>query len=216
MDLFRRLYGRQVNAGGAVDRVWRRRDLSSTAWRQRTDVRSSVRAREVLSAVGRVRRSSRWALPGLADGARRAARPAGGGDVDIVGGGNRHRAGAATRCAPSAGNAHAHEPFLTAVVRLHSGLRSGCGDRPVRSSTARRPRARGRDLGDSARTSTARTSTVNAMAIDLRRSASVELFDFFGAADLDAKAGSGAPLAVVPRDPDKGDPGSEIRGASWF
>lgn len=186
MELFRRLYERQLVAGERVDRrvSGARRVAHSVAHRLRRTLPS--RQLEVLTSVGEV-----------ADGLQMRAFLVGGAvrdlllgrpleDLDVVVEGNGPEVARAL-VQRFGGRSHAHEPFLTAVVRLPDGVSVDIAT--ARTEFYRRPAALPEVESSALRQDLYRRDfTINAMAIDLNGTRFGELLDFFGGQrDLDRR-----------------------------
>ena len=186
MDLFRRLYGRQVNAGGVVDRrvAAARPVVHSVVQRLLSGLPAELA--EVLSAVGQSAAELAMGAYLVGGAVRDVLLSRAVEDVDIVVEGNgielaRHLVGRL------GGHAHVHEPFLTAAIRLDSGVRLDVAT--ARTEFYRSPAALPEVETSAIRQDLYRRDfTVNAMAIDLRPERFGELFDFFGGQrDLERK-----------------------------
>ncbi|MEW6337325.1 MAG: CBS domain-containing protein [Acidobacteriota bacterium] len=186
MDLFRRLYERQLAAGERVDRrvSGARRVAHSVAHRLRRTL--PARLLEVLASVGETADALRMRAF-LVGGAVRdllLGRPIE--DIDVVVEGNGPAVARALvgRCG---GRTHAHEPFLTAVVRLPDGISVDIAT--ARTEFYRRPAALPEVESSALRLDLYRRDfTINAMALDLSAARFGELLDFFGGQrDLDRR-----------------------------
>ena len=178
MDLFRRLYERQIAAGESVDRrvAGARRVIHNVARRLRARIPEQLLG--VLRAIGEIadRQGTRAYLVGGAVRDVMLGRPLEDVDVVVEGNGLELAREVVARCG---GRYHPHEPFLTAVVTLPNGTvvdvatartefyRSPAALPEVESSALRQDLYR-------------RDFTVNAMAIALSAAHLGDLVDFFG------------------------------------
>lgn len=186
MDLFRRMYDRQLAAGGAVDRrvTGTRPVVQNVAQKLRLVLPPTLH--EVLVEVGRAadRRGMGAFLVGGA--VRDVLLSRGVEDVDIVAEGNGIEL-AADVIAQLGGRMHPHEPFLTAVVQLPSGIRLDIAT--ARTEFYRSPASLPEVERSAVRQDLYRRDfTINAMAIDLSPGRFGDLLDFFGGQrDLERK-----------------------------
>jgi tRNA nucleotidyltransferase (CCA-adding enzyme) len=178
MDLFRRLYDRQIATGEDVDRrvAGARRVARNVAHRLRASLATDLL--RVLETAGEVA-TELGMRAFLVGGAVRDAllgRPLEDVDIVVEGNGLEVARRLAERCG---GRCHPHEPFLTAAVRLP-------GDIALDVATARTEFYRSPAALPEVESSVLRQDlyrrdfTINAMAIDLTAARFGELLDFFG------------------------------------
>lgn len=178
MDLFRRLYERQIEAGERVDRrvAGARRVVHNVAHRLRTAM--DDRLLIVLRSVGEVAKELDMQAY-LVGGAPRDAllgRPLE--DLDVVVEGNGLEL-ARRLVDRHGGRFHPHEPFLTAVVRLPGEITLDVAT--ARTEFYRSPAALPEVEMSALRQDLYRRDfTINAMAINLGPDHFGELLDFFG------------------------------------
>jgi tRNA nucleotidyltransferase (CCA-adding enzyme) len=178
MDLFRRLYERQIAAGESVDHrvAGARRVVHNVARRLRARIPDALLG--VLRAVGEIAdgQGMRAYLVGGAVRDVMLGRPLEDIDVVVEGNGLELARQVVARCG---GRYHPHEPFLTAVVTLPDGT-------VVDVATARTEFYRSPAALPEVETSALRQDlyrrdfTVNAMAIGLTAAHFGDLVDFFG------------------------------------
>ncbi len=178
MDLFRRIYERQLEAGGAVDR--RVAGATPVVHHVGAELRRELppSLHEVLQEVGQIAEGLGMAAY-LVGGAVRDVllrRPVE--DVDVVVEGNGIRV-AEELVRRHGGRIHPHAPFLTAVVRLEGGVRLDVAT--ARTEFYRSPASLPEVERSAVRQDLYRRDfTINAMAIDLAPGRFGELLDFFG------------------------------------
>ncbi|HNX50859.1 MAG TPA: CBS domain-containing protein [Thermoanaerobaculaceae bacterium] len=178
MDLFRRLYERQLAEGARLDRrVASARLVVQDMGRQLSRALPTPLL-DVLSAAGELATADgmRAFLVGGAVRDVLLGRPLE--DVDVVVEGNGIQL-AARLAEALGGHSHPHEPFLTAVVHLPGGLRVDVAT--ARTEFYRRPAALPEVETSAIRQDLYRRDfTINAMAMGLAPGHRGELLDFFG------------------------------------
>ena len=178
MDLFRRLYQRQLDEGGRVDRrvAGARLIIHNVGHRLRRGLPAELHA--PLAVLGEV--SDEMGMRAfLVGGAVRDAllgRPVEDCDVVVEGNGLMVAGALVERLG---GRYHPHEPYLTAAVQLPGGVRIDVAT--ARTEFYRTPAARPEVSSSALRQDLYRRDfTINAMAIALTRSRFGELLDYFG------------------------------------
>jgi len=178
MDLFRRLYQRQLDAGQRVDRR-----ISGTRpvvhpERARMQRVLPPRLLEVLAAAGEIATELGMRAFLVGGAVRDVMLGRAVEDADIVVEG--HGPALAEQLADRFGGSfHAHEPFLTAAVRLDDGVRLDVAT--ARTEFYRSPAALPEVESSAMRQDLYRRDfTINAMALDLAPRAFGRLIDFFG------------------------------------
>ncbi len=186
MDLFRRLYERQVAASGAVDR--RFAGVRPTVHNVTQKLRSALspELHRVLVEVGQTAEDCGMGAYLVGGAVRDVLLNRSVEDVDIVAEGNGIRL-AEELVRRLGGRLHPHEPFFTAAVRLASGLRLDVAT--ARTEFYRSPASLPEVERSAVRQDLYRRDfTINAMAIDLSPRRFGELLDFFGGRrDLERK-----------------------------
>ncbi len=178
MDLFRRLYDRQLQEGARVDRrhAGARAAVHDVGHRLRRVLPERVLA--VLRAAGEVGASLGMRAYLVGGGVRDVLLARALEDLDVVVEGNGLELAAALASALG-GRAHPHEPFLTAAVRLPDGIRLDIAT--ARTEFYRSPAALPEVETSAIRLDLYRRDfTINAMAIHLAPDGFGELVDFFG------------------------------------
>lgn len=178
MDLFRRVYQRQLDAGQRVDR--RISGMRTVVHPERSRMQRVLPARllEVLAAAGETAAELGMRAFLVGGAVRDIMLGRAVEDVDVVVEG--HGPDLADRLAQRFGGSfHAHEPFLTAVVRLDDGVRLDVAT--ARTEFYRSPAALPEVESSAMRQDLYRRDfTINAMALDLAPRAFGRLIDFFG------------------------------------
>ncbi len=178
MDLFRRLYQRQLDEGGRVDRRVAGSRLVTHNVEHRLRRGLPPGWREPLEVLGEV--SSEMGMRAfLVGGAVRDAllgRPLEDCDVVVEGNGLMVAGALVERLG---GRYHPHEPFLTAAVQLPGGVRIDVAT--ARTEFYRTPASLPEVVSSALRQDLYRRDfTINAMAIALTRGRFGELLDYFG------------------------------------
>lgn len=186
MDLFRRMYERQLEAGGAVDRrvAGTRPAVHNVAKELRVVLPEELH--DVLVEVGRIAEERNTTAFLVGGAVRDVLLHRSVEDVDVVVEGNGiELAGELVR--RRGGRLHPHAPFLTAVVRLGSGVRLDVAT--ARTEFYRSPAALPEVERSAVRQDLYRRDfTINAMAIELNPGRFGELLDYFGGRrDLERK-----------------------------
>ena len=178
MDLYRRLYERQLAAGTGVDRrLGGARPVVHGVAHQLRRVLSPALL-DVLAAVGEIAAESKVGAYLVGGAVRDAMLGRAVEDIDVVAEGNGIDLARAL-VERRGGRYHAHEPFLTAVVRLPGGVRLDVAT--ARTEYYRSPAALPEVATSALRQDLYRRDfTINAMAIDLAPARFGELVDFFG------------------------------------
>ena len=178
MDLFRRLYERQLAEGARVDRrlAAARPVVHDVGRRLRRGM--EPRLLEVLAAAGELAHESGGRAFLVGGAVRDVLLGRALEDVDVVVEGNGVEL-AQLLVARFGGRSHPHEPFLTAAVHLADGLRLDVAT--ARTEFYRSPAALPEVETSAMRQDLYRRDfTINAMAIDLTPGRFGELLDFFG------------------------------------
>lgn len=178
MDLFRRLYERQLADGARLDRRVASARLVVQDFGKQLASGLPPRLLEVLKVAGELAAAAgmRAFLVGGAVRDVLLGRPLE--DVDVVVEGNGIEL-AARLAEAFGGRSHPHEPFLTAVVRLPDGVRVDVAT--ARTEFYRRPAALPEVETSAIRQDLYRRDfTINAMAMSLTPGHVGELLDFFG------------------------------------
>lgn len=178
MDLFRRLYQRQLDEGGRVDRrvAGARLVTHNVEHRLRRSLPAGLE--EVLKVVGEVagELGMRAYLVGGAVRDALLGRPLEDCDVVVEGNGLMVAGALVERLG---GRYHPHEPFLTAAVQLPDGVRIDVAT--ARTEFYRTPAALPEVVSSALRQDLYRRDfTINAMAIALERGRFGEMLDYFG------------------------------------
>lgn len=178
MDLFRRLYQRQLEEGGRVDRRVAGSRLVTHNVERRLRRSLPARLQDILQVLGEV--SDEMGMRAfLVGGAVRDAllgRPLEDCDVVVEGNGLMVAGALVERLG---GRYHPHEPFLTAAVQLPGGVRIDVAT--ARTEFYRTPASLPEVVSSALRQDLYRRDfTINAMAIALSRSRFGELLDYFG------------------------------------
>jgi tRNA nucleotidyltransferase (CCA-adding enzyme) len=178
MDLFRRLYQRQIEEGSKVDRRVAGFRLVTHKVEHLLRRALSARVVEVLQVLGEVadELEMRAYLVGGAVRDTLLERPLEDCDVVVEGNGLMVAGALVERLG---GHYHPHEPFLTAAVRLPDGIRIDVAT--ARTEFYRFPAALPEVVSSALRLDMYRRDfTINAMAISLSAGRFGELLDFFG------------------------------------
>jgi len=186
MDLFRRMYERQLEAGGVVDRrVGGARPVVHNV-AQKLRVVLPERLHEVLVEVGRIAEELGMAAFLVGGAVRDVLLHRSVEDVDVVVEGNGIQL-AEELVRRRGGRMHPHAPFLTAVVRLDGGVRLDVAT--ARTEFYRSPASLPEVERSAVRQDLYRRDfTINAMAIELGPVRFGELLDYFGGRrDLERK-----------------------------
>lgn len=178
MDLFRRLYQRQLEEGGRVDRRVAGSRLVTHNVEHRLRRSLPARLQDILQVLGEV--SDEMGMRAfLVGGAVRDAllgRPLEDCDVVVEGNGLMVAGALVERLG---GRYHPHEPFLTAAVQLPGGVRIDVAT--ARTEFYRTPASLPEVVSSALRQDLYRRDfTINAMAIALSHSRFGELLDYFG------------------------------------
>jgi len=186
MDLFRRLYERQCEASGTVDRRLAGVRFTVQNVAQKLHLALSPELHQVLVEAGRTAEDCGMGAYLVGGVVRDVLLNRSVEDVDIVVEGNGIRL-AEELVQRLGGRMHPHEPFLTAAVRLASGIRLDVAT--ARTEFYRSPASLPEVERSAVRQDLYRRDfTINAMAIDLSPRRFGELLDFFGGRrDLERK-----------------------------
>ena len=178
MDLYRRLYERQLAAGTAVDhRLAGARPVVHGVGHHLRRV-LAPELLDVLATVGEIAAEMRIGAYLVGGAVRDAMLGRAVEDIDVVAEGNAIEL-ARTLAERRGGRHHAHEPFLTAAVWLPPGVRLDLAT--ARTEYYRSPAALPEVATSALRQDLYRRDfTINAMAIDLAPARFGELVDFFG------------------------------------